>query len=352
MKIGVWGAGRIGCALVRRLATTPFTSEIVWANRSVNSMESVAIDVEQSLAFAPTCRRVSRHVEARAQTELQTCDVVVVTHGAGVSRNGARAQLYPENARILRERAIPALRGFHGIVLVVTNPVDSLARLVREETGLPEQRVLGLGTVVETARLRAILSGLLIPRIPARDLWAFVVGTHDENFVEIIPERFGAGAFIPRRELDELLPCIREGIQRSAERIKATGDNNGLREALRDALEQVRAAGLNARMHEPVQLVVQRAEAAIEGAGTCQPIVEGVVQVIESIAFDRHATLTVSTRDPEVDEYYSVPCTVGGVGILARRVELLDQPGVVERLGRCIASLRAVRGATDPRATA
>ncbi len=352
MKIGVWGAGRVGAALVRRLATAPFTSEIVWTNRSFRRMESVAIDVEQSLAFTPSCRRISRRAEGRAKAELLACRVVVLTHGAGVPRGGTRAQLYEQNAGILRSGAIPALRGFQGIVLVVTNPVDSAARLFQKESELPANRVLGLGTVIETARLRAALSGYLMPRIPARDLWAFVVGTHDENFVEVIPEPFGAGAHIAPDEMRDLLPCIREGIQQSAERIKATVDDSGLSEALRQAFEQVDAAVPNEGMRSALRLVAMRAEAAVESAGTCQPIVEGIVQVIESIAFDRHATLTVSTLDPESDEYYSVPCTVGETGIVARRLELLDQPGVKERIDRCIAALRTTRGATDRPATA
>lgn len=352
MKIGVWGAGRIGAALVRRLATTTFTSEIVWTNRAFGKMTGAAIDVEQALALSPACHRVVTRTEERVGAELKTCQAVVLTHGLGVPRSGSRAKMYRANSEILRERAIPALRAHEGVVIVVTNPVDSLSRLVQKETGLPSERVLGLGTVVETARLRSALSGYLPQGIPGRDLWAFVVGTHDDNFVEVIPVPMHAGGEIQRDLLAELVPCLREEIRQAAERIKATGRAEDLRSALALVRSRIEAEAPTKDTLEAVRVAEEALGLTSLDAGTCQPIVEGVVQILEAIALDRHATLTVSALDPDADEYYSVPCTIGKGGILNRHLELLGQAGVRERVGHCIEALRIARGADDPRATA
>ena len=125
----------------------------------------------------------------------------VLTLGAPVSGELRRADLYPANRKVFREVVVPAIKGYTGIVLVVTNPVDLMTRLLLREAGLSDRKVMGLGTVVETARLRASLGSYLTPRHLARDVEAYMVGTHDAHCVVVLPEGGGVAseaASIPR----------------------------------------------------------------------------------------------------------------------------------------------------------
>ncbi len=301
MKIAVWGAGEIGRGVAYRLVTTVFTSELHWINRTYPKIEHRVVDLEHGLDFAPSCRSVTAHSEEKAARVLEGAGILVLTLGAAVKEGQSRADLYPENRKLFDESVIPVLAGFAGVVLVVTNPVDLMARWVQRKSGLPSERVLGLGTVVETARLRASLGSYLSPLRPAREVWAYAVGTHDERFVPVAMPGLGFGAgSMPEGEMDEILDNARREVISGARRVKS------------------------------------------DQRSTLHPIVEAVVKVAESIALDRQATLTVSVLDPDSPEglYYSVPCTVGRDGVVHRHVGVLSQPKVKNQMEACCGGLR------------
>ncbi|MFY9822334.1 MAG: hypothetical protein WAM82_13205 [Thermoanaerobaculia bacterium] len=295
MKIAVWGAGEIGMGVAYRLATTVFTSELHWINRTYRKIEYRVVDLEHGLDFAPTCRSVTAHSEEKAARALEGAGILVLTLGAAVESGQSRADLYPQNRDLFSRAVIPALRqGFEGVVLVVTNPVDLMARWVQRKSGLPHERVLGLGTVVETARLRASLGSYLSPLRPAREVWAYAVGSHDERFVPIAVPGCGTGS-IPEGEMEDILDNARQEVMIGARRVKS------------------------------------------DQRSTLHPIVEAVVKVAEAIALDREATLTVSVLDPDSLEglYYSVPCTVGKSGAIHRHLGVLAHPNVQIQMEAC-----------------
>lgn len=300
MKIAVWGAGAVGSTLVYRLATTTFTSEIRWINRNYQRIAHHAIDLEHGLDFSPTCRRVEAYAQEDAERALDGAAILVLTLGAGVPPGGKREDLFPANGAIAHKAVVPALHGFPGLVVVVTNPVDLMARLIHREAALPSARVLGLGTLVETARLRASLGSYLSPAQPAREIWAFAVGTHDERFVPVATATLGIGAGISPALLPGILDAARREVAQGASRVKAGG------------------------------------------LATLHPVVEGVIRLCETIAFDRHSLLTVSVLDPETPEglFYSVPCSIGAQGLVARHTELLSAPEVAAALEACREGLR------------
>lgn len=298
MKIAVWGAGEIGRGVAYRLVTTVFTSELHWINRTYQKIEHRVVDLEHGLDFAPSCRSVIAHSEEKAARALDGAGILVLTLGAAVGPGQSRADLYPQNRALFDESVIPVLKqGFGGVVLVVTNPVDLMARWVQRRSGLPSERVLGL----ETARLRASLGSYLSPLRPAREVWAYAVGTHDERFVPVAMPGLGFGAgSMPEGEMDEILDNARREVVSGAQRVKA------------------------------------------DQRSTLHPIVEAVVKVAEAIALDRQATLTVSALDPGSPEglYYSVPCTVGRNGVVHRHVGVLSQPKVKNQMDACCNGLR------------
>jgi malate/lactate dehydrogenase len=92
----------------------------------------------------------------RMDRMLSQIDVLVLTLGNRVPSGSTREQMFKLNAAVFRSSVLAALSSsFKGIVLVITNPVDLMARLVFREAHLDKNRVIGLGTVVESARLQA-----------------------------------------------------------------------------------------------------------------------------------------------------------------------------------------------------
>lgn len=305
MKIAVWGAGEIGSGLAYRLATTPFTSTLYWINRSLDSVQVRAVDLAHGLDFAPCCRRVIPVDQRQATQVLPKIDVLVLALGAPVPKDARRQDLYATNAKGLRASVIPALRGtdrpYQGIVLVITNPLDLMTRLVWKEGGLDEQRVIGLGTVVETARLKASLASHLRPERAAREIWAFAVGTHDERFVPVVKHAFSLATGLDDDDRNIITDLARDEVAAAPRRVKAGGRS------------------------------------------TLHPVVEGAIKVVEAVALDTHAVLTVAVRDPATadDLFYSLPCTVGRSGVVRRLADIEEDRDVADRLEECRKTLRA-----------
>jgi len=289
----------VGTALVYRLASTQFTSEIHWINQTLANIEYRAIDIQQGLALARCCRTIESYEEDQARRVLPEIDLLVLTLGARVTEDLRREGLYPENRRIYREKVLPALEGYKGLVLVVTNPVDLMTRVFARETALAPRRVMGLGTVVETARLRASLGSYLTPRHPAREVQAFMVGTHNEHCVVVAPERGVAQG----TGLDpKVIAAARREVVLGADRVK------------------------------------------LDTRSTLFPIVEGAVAVSRALATDAGSILTVSVLNPEDADglCYSVPCILGRAGVIQRLTGCLADQDVEAGVKKCREKLRSV----------
>jgi len=306
VRAAVWGAGRVGQALAYRLVTLPCTTELYWTNRRLRRVTSRCVDLSHGLAFMQTCRRVTDVDQERVTPVLRRVDVLVVTQGRAVVEGATRNDVYVANREVLRETVIRHLRaagdGFRGVVLVVTNPVDLMTRLIHEETDVPAERIIGLGTVVETARLQSALGSHLMPPRPARDVWAYAIGTHDDLFVPVVPAEPGVGIEVERAWLDRRIEAARLEVVQAASRVK------------------------------------------IDQGATVHPIVEGVISIISALVEDTQRVLTVSTLDEQSEDrlFYSVPCTLGQRGILHKHLKVLDRPEISERLKRCKDSMRKI----------
>jgi L-lactate dehydrogenase len=305
MKVAVWGAGNLGSGIVHRLTAAPSVSELVWINRSLDKIEKRVIDICHGLAFAPTCHTVRPCEQGSARRELRSVDLLIVTLGAIVAKGETRAQKYPQNAGIFREVVIPALRaGFDGIVLVITNPVDLMARELYVAGGIDATKVFGLGTMIETSRLKVILGRYLSPKRKGKDVWAYAIGTHDSQFVPVIKKPVAMGDRIPPDDLDGLAKCACKEVARAAERV-------------REHSSEVKKSSLH-------------------------PIVEGAASIVSSIAQDAGEIFTVSVLDPKSKErlFYSMPCAIGRTGILHRYDDDLEEVGIRDGIERCCDGLR------------
>lgn len=311
MRIGIWGAGDIGTSLAYRLITTPYIAELRWINRSVAKAEARVIDLEQGLAFAPTCRSVRAFSQEAADYALVGIDALVLTVGESVLPGQTRAMTYPSNQSLFRRDILPKLQEFDGVILVVTNPVDLMARLVFKEARLPKGKVIGLGTLVETARLRAEIGQYLQPERAAREVRSYAVGTHDKNFV--VAGEIGAGATLPKA----LLEASREAVVKAADRVKAAQQN------LADK----------------------------DKRSTLFPIIEGIITVLGAMFHDSRSILTVSVLDQKSPDslFYSLPVTIGRQGVVHRHDDLLAEPQVAVGMELCKVAMRAMIHANPDR---
>ena len=134
-----------------------------------------AMDLAHGSSFYPSALVRSATVEEMADT-----DAIVIAAGKGGRPGQTRLDLLKDNASILRDLA-QRLRGYKGLVVIVTNPVDVLTYVFTIASGLAQERVIGTGTMLDTARLRQILGREL--NLDPRSVHAQVVGEHGDSEV-------------------------------------------------------------------------------------------------------------------------------------------------------------------------
>lgn len=133
------------------------------------------MDLAHGASFVPAVG-----VRAASVEEMVQADAVVIAAGRGGGPTESRLDLLRDNAAIVRSIAT-RLTGMRGLVVVVTNPVDIMTHVATEASGLPPARVIGTGTMLDTARLRHVLGREL--RIEPRSIHAHVVGEHGDSEV-------------------------------------------------------------------------------------------------------------------------------------------------------------------------
>lgn len=300
MRIAVWGAGTIGSGLVRRLSISDFTDQILWVNRSLDKIDRLAADIKHGLAMVPRCTDVSIVSEKRARSRIKNIDILVLTQGITVKPGQTRNDVYAAN-RAIYQTLPPIISDFGGIALVVSNPVDLMTReIVIGNHGIPPHRIMGLGTVVETSRLKFAIADRCDYKRRPSEIRAFAIGSHDENFVPVIRESgFPKG----------LTESVRHEVSEAANRIKGTDRENA--------------------------------------GATMFPVVEGCVTVVRAIASNNPTSLTVSVLDESSTDKlcYSMPCTVDANGWQDRDVSCIEQYGLREQMDSCLEKLRAVLNA-------
>ena len=175
ISVGVVGTGWVGASVAISTLHGGFASELLLADVRREVAEGEAMDLAHGAAFYTTAS-----VRAVPVDEMLDTDALVVAAGRGGKPNESRLDLLRDNAKILRELGA-TLRGYRGLVVVVTNPVDVLTYVVAESSGLPPERVIGTGTMLDTARLRQVLGQEL--NIDPHSVHAQVVGEHGDSEV-------------------------------------------------------------------------------------------------------------------------------------------------------------------------
>lgn len=174
-SIGIVGTGWVGSSVAISSLHVGAAQEVLLSDRDMDLAEGEAMDLSHGSSFYP-----SATVRSTTLSELTTTEAVVIAAGRGGGANESRLELLRDNAAIIAGIA-GQFRGYEGIVVVVTNPVDVLTQVFQMESGLRPERVIGTGTMLDTTRLREILGREL--RVDPRSVHAQVIGEHGDSEV-------------------------------------------------------------------------------------------------------------------------------------------------------------------------
>lgn len=276
LRVAIIGAGHVGAAFAFTLVRSGLASEIVLVDPDHARAEGEAMDLDHAVPFGRPAR-----VWAGGYADCAGAAIVAITAGAGQRPGETRLDLAKHNAAVLREIVPEVARHAPDAVLIVaTNPVDVLTMGALQLSGFPASRVLGSGTILDTARLRFLLSRRL--GVDSRSIHAHVIGEHGDSEVVVWSTANVAG--IPLDGLTGPSPF---------------GDEDRV--------------SIARQTREAAAAVIQRK------GHTAFAIGAGLVRVVEAILRDEKSVLSVSGR---VDGAYgirdvclSLPSVVGRGGV-------------------------------------
>ncbi len=177
-KITVIGSGNVGSTIAYTLTIMGIASEIVMIDVNEEKSLGEALDIRQGVSF---CSPTS--VYAGSYEDATDSDIVVITSGMARKPGQSRLDLAQANVDIIKsiaDKIVPVAP--NATYVIVSNPVDVLTYVFLKHTGLPQERVIGSGTVLDTARLRSRISEYY--SINQKNVHAYVLGEHgDSSFV-------------------------------------------------------------------------------------------------------------------------------------------------------------------------
>ena len=277
-RVAVVGTGAVGSTFAFALLLSGLASEIVLSDANERRAEGEAMDLMHAVPFARTARVWAGPVE-----ECRGATVTVVAAGAAQKPGETRLDLVQKNAAIFRD-LVPRIAAANpnGIILVATNPVDILAYLTYRISGLPAARVIGSGTILDTARFRMLLAERA--GVDPRSVHAHIAGEHGDSEVAV-----WSSANIAGMPLEAFTSAAGPALDADARR--------GIEDATRDAAYQI----------------IER-----KGA-TYYAVAAGLVRIVEAVLRDQHTVLSVSSLITGYygidDVYLSLPAIVGRQGI-------------------------------------
>lgn len=277
-KISIIGAGNVGATTAFSLVKSGLVSEIALIDRNEEKAQGHVMDMMHGMPFVQPVK-----IYTGGYGVIENSDIIVIAAGANIAPGESRLELVHRNTEIFKE-IIGNISKFIGdaIILVVSNPVDIMSYVTYKLTGLPKERVIGSGTVLDTARFKTMIGEQL--GIDPKDVRGFILGEHGDSEFAAWSSTNIAG--IPMEDF-----CNQTGV--------CTPDTT------KDNIEnEVRYAGYE----------------VINRKGSTEYAVSlAVTKIIESILLDENAVLTVSSlltgQYGEEEVFLSVPCIVNKKGV-------------------------------------
>ena len=177
-KITVIGSGNVGSTIAYTLTIMGLASEIVMIDVNEEKSLGEALDIRQGIPF---CNPAT--IYAGTYSDAAGSDIVVITSGMARKAGQSRLDLAQTNVDIIKsiaDKIVPVVP--EATYVIVSNPVDILTYVFLKHTGLPQERVIGSGTILDTARLRSRISEYY--SVNQKNVHAYVLGEHgDSSFV-------------------------------------------------------------------------------------------------------------------------------------------------------------------------
>lgn len=303
MRIGIVGSGFVGASAGYALVLRGLASRLTMVDIDRARAEGEAMDIGHATPFTHPVQ-----VRAGEIDDLEGSDLVLIAAGVNQKPGESRLDLAANNARIFRQlvpRIVDAAPS--ALLLIATNPVDVLTQVAFEASGLPEARVIGSGTTLDTARLRSLVGSA--SGVSPKHVHGYVLGEHGDS--EVVA---WSGLRVAGQSIDAIMD--------------ATGRSWG--DEQRQQVER--------DVREAAARIIERKQATYYGVGAA------LARIVETIADDEHAILTVATSRDGVA--YSLPRILGRGGLVRTLEPHLDAD---ERgaLDRSVAVIRDVLDGLD-----
>lgn len=284
-KVVLVGTGFVGMSMAYAMLNRGGVNELILIDIDKDKTIGEEMDLSHGLPFAPQ----KMVIKAGDYDECKDAEVVVITAGIAQKPGQTRLELTETNTKIMKSitKSIMA-SGFNGVIVVASNPVDIMTYVVAKVSGLPKNKVIGSGTVLDTARLRYIMAEYL--NVSSKNIHAYVMGEH------------GDSSFVPWNH-------VYVGCKKISDVMK---DNNHPM----DDLEKIHKDVVNAAYE-----IINKKKATYYGIGVA------LSRLVKAILEDEQGILTVSAylKDGEYgqdDIYIGVPAIICSDGI--REVVNLD----------------------------
>ena len=303
-KAAMIGCGAVGATSAFSLMQSGLFSELVLIDANQQKAEGEATDLSHGLPFGRPMK-----IYAGTYDDLADCYLIIITAGAAQKPDETRIDLVNKNVKIFKS-IIPEIvkRNTEGILLVVSNPVDILTYVTLKLSGFPTNRVIGSGTVLDTARLKYLLGEHL--QVDSRSIHAFIIGEHGDSELAV-----WSGANVSGISLDHF--CELRGYY---EHDKA---DEWLQREVRDSAYEI----------------IRRKGATYYG------VAMAVERIVRAIVRDEHSVLPVSNLlqgQYGIDGLcMSIPAVVGRNGV-EDTLEIPLSPAEREALRDSAATLRGV----------
>lgn len=174
-KVAIIGAGNVGASIAFAMALQQSANEIVLIDEKKEKAVGEALDINHGLCFLGQMT-----VYSGDYSDISSCDVIIITAGIGRKPGETRLDLARRNLVIAKDITENVMKYYtHGVILVVSNPVDILTYKIQKWSGLPNGRVFGSGTVLDSARFRFSLAEKF--NVDVRNVHGYIVGEHGDT---------------------------------------------------------------------------------------------------------------------------------------------------------------------------
>lgn len=174
-KITVIGAGSVGSTIAYSLVVMGIASEIVMIDINKEKAQGEAMDIKQGVPFSHPAS-----IYAGEYADTVDSDIVIITSGMARKAGQSRLDLAQTNVNILKSVAAEIVpHAPNAIYIIVSNPVDVLTYVFHKISGIPEERIIGSGTILDTARLRARVAEYY--DVNEKNVHAYVLGEHGDS---------------------------------------------------------------------------------------------------------------------------------------------------------------------------